>query len=533
MRMGLSLLLVLAGIVQALALAWPIGELRGQSYGLLQLVALVMLAGSVSRSHSPQHAMWQTVLFSTAWLTACTWWLYVSMHHYGGMPSVLAAAAILLLSFALSWLYGLAIWGYRRAIDPGAPVLAHVVGFGAAWGWAEVLRGTIFTGFPWGAVGYAHIDSVLSHFAPWLGVYGLSALAAFLAMLIAAPRVSAIQAGRLSRLCSWALGLALLSMWVGSPSQDHGWTGWHAAQKETSSSLSVALLQGNVPQDLKFGTQANAALQDYQAALLNENADLVVTPETALTFLPEQISPAYWQPLRELKDRALLLGLPMRALNPAAQNGVTAYTNSVLGIVPHSAADYRYDKHHLVPFGEFVPPTFQWFMRWLHIPMGDFAQGPLPQPPFHWKGQRIAVNICFEDLFGEELAQSFADPGASPTMLLNVSNLAWFGDTVALDQHLNIARMRALELGRPMLRATNTGATAIINAHGQVVQALPYETKGVLHAEVRGVEGANTPYATWASRWGLWPMVISLLALGFWAANMSHRARHGLRRFGS
>ena len=173
MRVGLSLLLALAGGLHALALAWPLGDLRGQSHGLLQLVGLLVLAACVSRSTSPKQALWQTLIFSTSWLTASTWWLYVSMHLYGGMPSVLAAVAVVLLSFALSGLYGLSVWAYRRWVHAEAPLLAHVLGFTAAWTLAEVLRGTVGTGFPWGAAGYAHIDSPLRHFAPWLGVYGL------------------------------------------------------------------------------------------------------------------------------------------------------------------------------------------------------------------------------------------------------------------------------------------------------------------------------------------------------------------------
>jgi len=208
-----------------------------------------------------------------------------------------------------------------------------------------------------------------------------------------------------------------------------------------------------------------------------------------------------------------LIGLPLSA--PAAA-GVPQYTNSALALVPGAAPDaYRYDKHHLVPFGEFVPPMFRWFVQLMHIPLGDFARGQVVQPPLLWHGERIAPNICFEDLFGEELAQSFANPATAPTLLLNLSNIAWFGDTVAIDQHLHISRMRTLELGRPMLRATNTGATAIINAQGVVTHQLPSGVKGALTAEVHGVDGPATPYARWVSAWGLWPLAVgAALVLG-------------------
>ena len=168
----------------------------------------------------------------------------------------------------------------------------------------------------------------------------------------------------------------------------------------------------------------------------------------------------------------------------------------------------------------------------MNIPLGDFTRGDVAQPSFVFKGERIAPNICYEDLFGEELARSFADPAIAPTLMVNLSNIAWFGDTVAVDQHLNISRMRALELGRPMLRATNTGATAIINAQGQVTHRLPSAVQGVLTAEVYGVHGPVTPYAQWVSVLGLWPLAgVALMTLLIVAA-MAHASRHGQRRFG-
>jgi apolipoprotein N-acyltransferase len=158
----------------------------------------------------------------------------------------------------------------------------------------------------------------------------------------------------------------------------------------------------------------------------------------------------------------------------------------------------------LVPFGEFVHPLFKWFLAIVNIPLSDFNSGSISQPSLIWQGQRIAPNICYEDLFGEDLAARFVDPSAAPTMLVNISNIAWFGNTIAIDQHLNISRMRSLEFERPMLRATNTGATAIIDHRGRVTQLLPRHTRGVLVGEVEGHKGI-TPYAWWAARFGLWP----------------------------
>jgi apolipoprotein N-acyltransferase len=300
--------------------------------------------------------------------------------------------------------------------------------------------------------------------------------------------------------------------------------------------LSVTLLQGNIPQDLKFGQGVQRALHDYRDALLSSTSDLTVTPETAIPLIQQQMPEHYWRQLEihfSKSAQAALIGLPsaMRSVQ-----GQLQYSNSAIALMPQatpaSTASYQYDKHHLVPFGEFVPPLFQWFVSMMDIPLGDFTRGEIAQPSLSFKGERIAPNICYEDLFGEELARSFADPDTAPTLMVNLSNIAWFGDTVAIDQHLNISRMRALELGRPMLRATNTGATAIINAQGQVTHRLPSAVQGALTAEVYGVHGPVTPYARWVSVFGLWPLAgLAVLTLLIVAA-LAHAARHGQRRFG-
>ena len=185
----------------------------------------------------------------------------------------------------------------------------------------------------------------------------------------------------------------------------------------------------------------------------------------------------------------------------------SGYTNSVVGLSKASAGGepYRYDKVHLVPFGEFIPTGFRWFTELMNIPLGDFARGPLNAPSFVFGSERIAPNICYEDLFGNELAMRFGDPATAPTIFANVSNIGWFGDTVAVPQHLNISRMRTLEFQRPMLRATNTGATAVIDHRGRVLARLPSFTAAVLDGQVQGRRGL-TPFARWAAAAGLWPL---------------------------
>ena len=306
----------------------------------------------------------------------------------------------------------------------------------------------------------------------------------------------------------------------------------HTPAQAAKAPLKLALLQGNIPQDEKFeqGSGVPLALAWYAEQLRSEAASLVVAPETAIPLLPQQLIPGYLEGLQARYtqgDQAALLGIPLG-------NAREGYTNSVLGWRPAAGAApepaYVYHKHHLVPFGEFIPPLFKWFTEMLNIPLGDFNRGTLGQPSFEWQGQRIAPNICYEDLFGEELAARFFDPAQAPTVLVNFSNIGWFGNTLAVDQHLQISRMRALELERPMVRATNTGATVIIDHRGVVTHALERFSRGVLRGEVHGrglgVSGdaGITPFAWWASRWGLWPLWL-LAGLGVAAGWLGKRRR--------
>ncbi len=186
-----------------------------------------------------------------------------------------------------------------------------------------------------------------------------------------------------------------------------------------------------------------------------------------------------------------------------------------------------------MPFGEFIPPFFKWFTEMMNIPLGDFNRGTVGQASFAVAGQRIAPNICYEDLFGEELGARFIDPAQAPTVFVNFSNIGWFGDTLAIDQHLHISRMRTLEFERPMVRATNTGATVIIDHRGVVTHQLARYTRGVLKGEVhgRGLDAQSgwsiTPYAWWVSRWGLWPLW-GLGALALLVAMVAARGRRAL-----
>jgi apolipoprotein N-acyltransferase len=435
-------------------------------------------------------------LFATVWLCATFWWLYISMHTYGGLHGALAVAAIVALAVALGTYYAAACALYWLLRDRGAILSAFV--FAGVWTMAEMARGTWLTGFGWGAAGYAHIDGPLATLIPWIGVYGVGALAAWVAAAVAVP-----PGIRMALLLALILTIAVtasnnLSRWTSS-----------------AGNFSVTLLQGNIPQDEKFqsGSGVPLALSWYGEQLYGSTTDLIVAPETAIPLLPQDLPQEFWDALRERfskRSQAALLGIPLGDM-------AHGYTNSVWGLSPDHLTQWRYDKHHLVPFGEFIPPLFKWFTRMMNIPLGDFNRGAVGQASFAWKSQRFAANICYEDLFGEELGVRFQDAALAPTVFVNASNIGWFGDSIAIDQHLQISRMRALEFERPMVRATNTGPTVVIDHAGRVTHSLPRLSRGVLVATVEGRNGI-TPYAWWVSRFGLWPLWIFSLAIVLIAA---------------
>lgn len=484
-----------------LAAALALGALQTLAYvhteaWWLQIACVGLLAWRAKLA-TPGRAALIGAAFGTAWVAAGTWWLFISMHRYGGLPAWMAVAAVLALAAFLSLYLAAALAAFARW-RRGGPI-ADALLFAAVWLLAELARGVLFTGFPWAAAGYAHVDGPLAAWAPWVGVYGIGAVAALIAAL------AALQPDRSS--ASLLRGIALPVVLLAGPAL----IGAPDFTRPTGT-LSVTLLQGNIPQDEKFeSTHQAAALEWHVGALAAASSDLVVAPETAIPFLPQQMPEGLWEGLQQRFGQggtAALVGVPLG-------DERIGYTNSAAGFAA-GQPPYRYDKQHLVPFGEFIPTMFRWFTELMNIPLGDFNRGPLVAPSFVVKGERIGPNICYEDLFGEELAARFTDPATAPTILANLSNIGWFGESIAVDQHLHISRLRSLELQRPMLRATNTGATVVIDHRGTVTHWLAPHTRGVLEGRVQGREG-NTPFAAWASRFGLWPpFVLALLVLG-WA----------------
>lgn len=493
-----SIVALVAGALTELAFApfglWPI-----------QMVTLAFFFWLVLRETSVKRSALIGWAYGFGWSVCGVYWLFISMHRYGGMPSVLAATAVCLMGLVLGVFAALAVsaamW-LRQRWAVSATVMLLLI-FPATWTLAEWVRDWIFTGLPWTSSGYALSISPLAGFAPIIGVFGLTLL-------------SAVIAGSLVLLPTkkWTFAIIVILLAAGFSLKKINWT---APQGQP---ISVRLLQGNVSLDTKFEPEhISASLQQYYEMIRAKPADLIATPETALPILSQQLPSDYLPSLHEFASQThshLLIGIPLSS-NPMQ------YANSVIGIAPQpikaegTPYQYRYDKHHLVPFGEFIPFGFRWFVDLMHIPLGDFTRGPTVQAPFAVKGQWVLPNICYEDLFGEEIAAQLAAAHAAnqpmATILLNVSNIAWFGDTTALPQHLQISQMRAMETGRPMLRSTNTGTTAVIDPKGRVLEQLPHYQIGTLEAVVQGYRGM-TPYILFGNNL---VVVLTLLMLaGAW-----------------
>ncbi len=513
------LLLVLAGGLHALAFA-P-GPLPAGLLALVQTLSMAVLAGAVWRASSVRAAALAGFGFGLGTFALGLYWIFISLHVYGYMASWLAATAVLLFAALLALFPALAAGLARRLAGPLAPAWCFLPVWAGAWAGSEWLRGTVFTGFAWLNAGYGHVDSVLAGWAPLLGVYGV----AFMAALVAAALAAVVLRPRRDRIVAMLAGAVVVLAGVGL--QQLRW-----GVQPYGEPIAVRLVQGNVGQSNKFDPAMIVAALDMHLRLAAQAPadpefapDLVLLPETAVPLFQDQLPEHLWQPWIDVAqgwNTTLVTGV---ALHTPGPDGTSAFTNSVIGLTGQTTAQdlinarvpYRYDKAHLVPFGEFVPLGFRWFVDAMVIPLGDFNRGAPRQPPFQIAGQRIAFNICYEDVFGEELLPALrngpdGEPGA--TILANVSNLGWFGNSWALSQHLQIARMRSMETARPSIRATNTGATAAIDARGRVQASLATHTAGVLDTSVQGMTGL-TPYARWGNAAALVLIVLALACAWF------------------
>ncbi|MGZ8266734.1 MAG: apolipoprotein N-acyltransferase [Burkholderiales bacterium] len=445
--------------------------------------------------------------FGLGYFGAGVSWVYVSLHDFGAMPAPLAAVATLLFCAYLALFPGLVGYAYRVVRGPlwiRAAVFAP-----ALWTFAEWVRGWLFTGFPWLGIGYSQVPlSPLSGYAPLLGIYGVTLIALVSAGIVFVAVRHAFgtstQRDTTPRRAARAVALLVLlvPVWLGGfLLREVRWT------QPVGEPVSVTLLQGNIPQEIKWTDEGlRTTFITYRNLALASTARLIVLPETALPLFLRDVPADY---LASLADHArrnggdVLIGVPER--EPGGD-----YYNSVLSMGASPIQAYR--KSRLVPFGEFIPlrPILGWIVSVLAIPLQDFTPGTREPRPLRVAGQRVAVNVCYEDAFGEEIIRQLPEA----TLLVNVSNVAWFGRSIAPMQHLQISQARAIETGRYMLRATNTGMTAVVGERGQVVKVAPQFSTAALTANVQGYTGA-TPYVRWGNNLVL-ALCGALIAVALW-----------------
>lgn len=491
--------------------------------GMLAWVNVFALAGLfhlVLRSPTLGAAACVGWLFGMGTFVAGLYWLTISMHFYGGMPLVLAIIALVgfcaylaLFTMLSSWLMRLLWRDSATMLRPGQILIAAFV-WASAWTLGEWLRATVLTGFAWLNTAAAQVDGWISGWSALLGAYGVTFLTAWVSAVLAGTLAS--TSGRSADLFKGRRAVPLLVAGVICA------MGAVAAQspigRPYGEPLVIRLVQGDIDQADKFTARGlDKALELYQSLASHQQTDqqirpeLIMLPETVMTMLPNRIPREAWEDWIEIvrsNQAILMMGSPM----PGTDHG--QYTNSVIAISGNDSSSGllagqvtgRYDKQHLVPFGEFVPFGFRWFVDLMEIPLGDFSAGVPEQKPIPVFSQLIAPNICYEDVFGQELLPAVRQ-GA--TILANFSNLGWFGNTVALRQHWQMARLRAMETRRPIVRSTNTGMTGAIDEFGQPIAMLPTMAAGYVDVRIQGRTGL-TPYV----RYGNTPVLLtSLLVL--------------------
>lgn len=490
------LLRILAALASGALLACAFAPL---AWWPLAILCPAVLMG-LWQGATPRAAARLGFAFNAGTFGAGTYWLYTSIHTFGEAPIWIAFALMLALIAIMGAYQALLGWFVARWL-PRAGALRWLVGVPAAWLLLEWWRGWFLAGFAWLSLGYSQTDTWLASFAPVAGVYGVSALL----LLSAGALVTLVQAGRVARIVATVV---LVLPWLsGFGLQRVEWT------QANGHPVAVAVIQGAVPQDQKWlDANRDTTLRLYRDLTARAlGTPLIVWPESAPPDLANNILDYLGTEYRMTSGHgsALVLGV-VRASDDGEQ-----YFNSVLAL--GEQGPQWYDKAHLVPFAEFFPvPGFvRSWLRLRNLPYEDFTRGAAVQPPLRAAGLRLAITICYEDAYGSSMLPELRNADA----LVNVTNDAWFGHSSARHQHFQIARMRAIEAGRFLVRAANDGISGVIGPHGEVIARAPEFLPYVLHAAITARTGLS-PYA----RVGNWPVLLLALA-GVACAALPHRKR--------
>ncbi|WP_373976434.1 apolipoprotein N-acyltransferase [Chitinibacter sp. SCUT-21] len=493
--------------IQQLALQALFGTLSvlafapASQFWLMPICLWVFLLG-IQQAKSARWAALNGFTWGLGYFCANASWVYISLHTHGGMPIWMAAGSTLGFAIFLALFPMLAAFFTRKLIRNASrrlEALRYALLAPTLFVIFEWVRGWIFTGFPWGSVGGSQL-ATMSGFYPIIGSYGVG----FLLCLAVGVFVYEKRLG---------LGVVLALISTGSLLNQIDWT------KPQGEPVKVSLLQGNIPQSIKWNPDVFVdSLGNYMELAQRAQGQLVVFPETAIPSTLDNIPDWYLDDLRQVmrdKKAEAILGVAVGD----AQNRLF---NAAINLAQPTQTPYA--KYHLVPFGEYIPAPqiFGGIYRFLNMPLMGLSRGEEVQPPFSMAGGKVAANICYEDAFGNEIRRN----AVNATLLVNLTNMGWFDGSWAAEQHAEMARARALENGRYLIRATNTGKTAIINHKGQLIAALPPEQRGVLEGEITHRTG-TTPYQIWGDTpiVALWfAVLIALFAANYRTRLVSNRA---------
>lgn len=494
-----SVAALVAGMLLSLSFApfgwWPMA--------ILMPAVLIWLWEGTTPRRAAVLGFW----FNAGTFSVGTYWLYIAIALNGHAPVALTLflmAGVVSIMAAYQALLGWLVAKYL----PERGAMRWLVGIPGAWALTEWIRGWFLSGFGWLSLGYAHTDNWLGGFAPVIGQYGLG----LLTLLLAGGLVAALLGDRRTRIVSGVLYLAIFSAAFGLRGIE--WT------EPYSRPITIAVVQGAIPQDEKWiGDNLDSILDIYKTRTREAHgAALIVWPESAIPDLANNHIDYYRDVYQEASARGSSLMMGTLRMEENAKTGEQEFFNSVLSMDQSTPGVGWYDKHHLVPFTEFVPvPGFvrEW-LRLMTLPYSDFNRGAAQQAPLEAAGQRISASVCYEDGYGSTQLPALR----TATLLVNVTNDAWFGRSTARYQHLQISRFRAMEAGRPMVRAANDGVSAVIGHHGEIVARAPEYEANVMRAEVQPRIGL-TPYA----RTGNWPIVCLALVFGLASAYLRLRRK--------
>ncbi|MFW5449973.1 MAG: apolipoprotein N-acyltransferase [Methylophagaceae bacterium] len=440
---------------------------------------------------SPQQAAVRGFLFGLGFFGLGVSWVYVAIHDFGQSGIVLATLLTgLFVGFLASYIAGMGFF-VKKLSGKLFSTTDYLLLLPVAWLLFEWFKAWFLTGFPWLELGVGQIDGPLGGYTAIIGALGVSLLTAFLAGLL-------LVSWQLRK--GWPIALILLIGLSGFALKSVTWT------QTKGDTLRVSIIQGNIPQAIKWKSeQLFKTLALYQARTEQHwDSDLIVWPENAVPVFHHQVKELYLDPLAvqaQANKTDILLGLPVQDL---ASGG---YFNSILSL---GSQEGFYHKTHLVPFGDYVPLAWlRGLIAFFDLPMSDFQSGPASQPLLQVAGQKVGLSICYEDVFSSKILQVL--PEAS--LLINATNNAWYGDSFAPHQHLQISQNRALETGRSIIRSTTNGISALIDHKGKLASTTQQFEEAVLTGNVQPRQG-STPYVSWG-QWPLW--ILSLFMLVVWA----------------